>query len=165
MATARKTSTATRSAAPNAITLLTDDHKAVKALFKDYEKLVKEEADADEKQALAEQICMMLTVHTQLEEEIFYPAAREALGEEESDLIDEALVEHDSAKALIAQIEEGSPDEAMYDAKQAVLGEYVRHHIKEEEEEMFPKLKKAELDLKALGEQMAEQKQSLEAHA
>jgi hemerythrin superfamily protein len=158
MPTARKTGTT-----PNAINLLMDDHKAVKALFKDYEKLAKDEADGEEKQALAQQICMMLTTHTQLEEEMFYPAAREALGEEEADLVDEALVEHDSAKQLIEQIEGASPEDELYDAKVQVLGEYVRHHIKEEEEEMFPKLKKTELDLRVLGEAMAEQKQALES--
>ena len=144
----------------DAIALLTQDHREVKALFKQYDELVENEAEDDEKQQIAQQICAMLTAHATVEEEIFYPAAREALGEDE-DLVDEATVEHASAKDLIAQIEESSPEEELYDAKVKVLGEYIDHHVKEEEGEMFPKVKKAKLDLDALGEEMAARKEEL----
>jgi hemerythrin superfamily protein len=153
---------AAKSSTEDVIKLLSADHKEVKALFKEYEKLVEQEADGDEKQALAEEICLMLTVHATVEEELFYPAAREALGEEE-DLIDEAAVEHASAKELIAQIQDSSPDEELYDAKVKVLGEYIDHHVKEEEGEIFPKAKKAGLDTAAIGEQVASRKQELMA--
>jgi hemerythrin superfamily protein len=149
-----------KSATPDAIALLTSDHKEVKALFKAYDKLVKGEGDAGEKQAIALQICAMLTAHATAEEEIFYPAAREVLGEDE-DLVDEADVEHASAKDLIAQIETGTPDDPLYDAKVKVLGEYIDHHVKEEEGEMFPKIRKSDLDLDALGEEIAIRKAEL----
>ncbi|HEY9106768.1 MAG TPA: hemerythrin domain-containing protein [Roseateles sp.] len=145
---------------PDAIELLTADHKEVKTLFKAYDKLVKEEADSGEKQATALQICVLLTAHATAEEELFYPAAREVLGEDE-DLVDEADVEHASAKELIAQIEAGTPDDPLYDAKVKVLGEYIDHHVKEEEGEMFPKLRKSDLDLDALGEELAGRKAEL----
>lgn len=153
--------TATKKTATDALKLLSEDHKEVKALFKDYEKLVKDEGDDDEKQDLALEICTMLTVHATIEEEIFYPAAREALGED-ADLIDEADVEHASAKDLIAQIEASSPlDDDHFDAKVKVLSEYIDHHVKEEEGEMFTKLKKTELDLDSLGEELATRKEEL----
>ena len=101
----------------------------------------------------------MLTAHATVEEEIFYPAAREAIGEE--DLLDEAEVEHASAKSLIAQIEASGPDEALYDAKVTVLGEYIDHHVQEEEGEMFPKCRESAMNLKALGASMATRKQQL----
>jgi hemerythrin superfamily protein len=144
---------------PDAVQLLTNDHKECKKLFKAYEKLVKDEADGKEKQALAEQICLLLTVHATVEEEIFYPAAREALSEQ--DLLDEAEVEHASAKELIAQIQAMSPEDELYDAKVTVLGEYIDHHVKEEETEMFPKAKKAKMDLEQLGEELASRKEEL----
>lgn len=161
MTTARKTAT-TRKASTDALKLLTEDHKEVKALFKQYEKLAKdEEADEDEKLQIAQQICLQLTVHAQVEEEIFYPAAREVLGDE-VDLVDEADVEHASVKELVGQIESSSPEEDdHFDARVKVLGEYVDHHVKEEEGELFPKLKKAELDLEALGEEIAARKEEL----
>ena len=90
-----------------------------------------------------------MTVHTQIEEEIFYPAAREAI--EKSELIDEAIVEHGSAKQLIAEIEEMDTGDELYDAKVKVLGEQVRHHVEEEEDELFPGIESSELDLEALG--------------
>jgi hemerythrin superfamily protein len=144
----------------DAIKLLTEDHKEVRKLFDEYRKLSEKQAPADERQALATRICGMLTVHTTIEEELFYPLAREALGKE-ADLIDEATVEHASAKDLIAQIEGSSPDESLYDAKVTVLGEYIQHHVKEEEGEIFPKLRKTELDLAVLGTEMAQRKQAL----
>ena len=160
---ARKTSAPKTSAPKNddAIAMLSNDHKEVKALFKQYDQLVEAEAADDEKVAIAAEICQMLTVHATVEEEIFYPAAREALGEDE-DLIDEADVEHATAKDLIAQIEGSSPDEdSLYDAKVKVLGEYIDHHVKEEEGEIFPKAKKAKLDTAALGAEIAARKDEL----
>ena len=158
----RKSSTTKAASAartPDAIKLLTQDHREVKALFKEYEKLCKAEADDDSKQAVAQQICEMLTVHAQIEEELLYPAARDAM--EESDLVDEAAVEHATAKDLIAQIEGMSPSDELYDAKVTVLGEYIDHHVKEEEKEMFPKLRKSELDLKDLGASLQARKAEL----
>lgn len=144
---------------PDAIALLKADHKEVKALFKAYDKLVKDDEGADPKFAIAQEICTSLTVHATVEEELFYPAAREVLPE--GDLIDEAAVEHASAKDLIAQIEGMNPSDALYDAKVKVLGEYIDHHVKEEEEELFPQVRKAGLDLKALGSAMAARKEDL----
>lgn len=152
--------TQSRSKGSDAISLLTDDHKKVQKMFKDYEKLSKQE-DAEGKDELARMICAELTIHTQIEEEMFYPAAREVL--DEHDLLDEAEVEHASAKDLIEQIESMQAGEELFDAKVTVLGEYVNHHIKEEQDQMFPKIKKSELDLEALGEEISQRKQELMA--
>jgi hypothetical protein len=145
----------------DAITLLTADHNEVKKMFKEFEKLKKSEAEDSEKSALVSRICEALTVHAQIEEEIFYPAVREAI--EDEDVMDEADVEHAGAKDLIAQLEEMEPGDDHYDAKVTVLGEHVEHHIKEEQGEMFPQVKEADLDLEALGEQIEERKAELEA--
>ncbi len=158
--TAAKKPAATASAAKSDATILLErDHNDVKKLFKQYEKLADDEADGEERQALAQQICTMLTVHATIEEEIFYPAAREA--EVEEDLLDEAEVEHASAKDLIAQIQSMSPDDELYDAKVTVLGEYVEHHVQEEEGEMFPKCRRAGMDLAALATALADRKAEL----
>lgn len=149
-----------QAAAPDALDLLMADHKEVKALFKAYDKLAEAGGDTEEKQALALQICTMLTVHATVEEELVYPAAREVLGEDE-DLVDEADVEHACAKELVAQIEAGTPDDPLFDAKVKVLGEYIDHHVKEEEGEMFPKVRKSDLDLDSLGEDIAARKAEL----
>ena len=160
-ATKKTASAGAKGAAADAVKLLTADHKEVKALFNQYKKLVDGDAAAEERQALAEQICNMLTMHATIEEEIFYPAAREAL--DEDDLLDEAEVEHASAKDLIAQIEAMDADDDLYDAKVTVLGEYIDHHVKEEEEEMFPKCRKSEMDLALLGEELDARKAELTA--
>src|SRR6218665_493061 len=152
---------ATAHRAPDAIRLLKDDHKAVKALFKAYETLVKKDGSDAAKMKIAQQICTALTVHATVEEELLYPAAREALPAADEDLVDEATVEHAGAKELIAQIEASSPKEALFDARVKVLGEYIAHHVKEEETEMFPLLRKQDLDLKALGVQIAQRKKDL----
>ncbi|MCR5868102.1 hemerythrin domain-containing protein [Aquincola sp. J276] len=131
----------------------------MKALFQQYQEMVDHEAEDDEKQELAEQICMMLTVHAQIEEEIFYPAAKDQI--KEADLVNEATVEHASAKDLIAQIQESDPSDEMYDSLVKVLGEYIDHHVKEEESELFPQVRKAKLDVAALGEQLNERKMAL----
>jgi len=143
----------------DAIELLIQDHRNVERLFKQYEKLVEEEGSYNEREALAATICAELSVHAQVEEEIFYPAARDILDEE--DLVDEAVVEHASAKDLIAQLADMSPDDDLYDAKVKVLGELIEHHVEEEEEQMFPKCKKARLDTASLGTQMVERKMEL----
>lgn len=143
----------------DAIKLLKGDHKEVKAWFKQYEKLGAE----TEKQALADKICLALTVHAQIEEEIFYPAARAAIDDE--DLFDEAEVEHGSAKQLIAEIQAMKVGDRLFDAKVIVLGEYIDHHVQEEEEEMFPEARHSDLDLKALGLQLAARKEELMSEA
>jgi iron-sulfur cluster repair protein YtfE (RIC family) len=145
---------------PDAIAMLKDDHKRVSAMFAQYQKMMDNASDAA-KQKLVGQICSELTVHTTLEEEIFYPAARAALDAKGDDLLDEAAVEHASAKSLIAQLESATPTDALYDAKVTVLGEYIKHHVKEEHEDMFPKCRKAKMDLNGLGAQMAERKAQL----
>lgn len=141
----------------DAIRLLKDDHKQVKMWFERFE----EAEDDAEKQELANQICEALTVHAQIEEEIFYPAAHDALDEDGDDLIDEAEVEHSTAKALIAEILAMSVGEPLFDAKVKVLGEYIDHHVQEEENELFPECKDAGMDLMALGEALAARKGEL----
>ena len=144
---------------PEPMEMLMEDHRRVQKMFKQFEKL--QNGDNDQSQRdLVDQACAELKVHTQLEEEIFYPAAREAL--EEGDLVAEALVEHNSAKELIAKLQEGNVDDEEYAATFTVLGEYVNHHISEEQDEMFPKLKKADLDWEALAAQMQERKGQLQ---
>ncbi len=156
--TARK---AERSAAKpaDAIKLLKSDHKEVKTYFKQYDAL----EDESEKQALADKICLALTVHALIEEEIYYPAARAAI--DDDDLLDEAEVEHASAKQLIAEIQAMTAADRLFDAKVTVLGEYIDHHVEEEETEMFPESRESELDLKALGAQLAKRKAELMAQA
>ena len=147
---------------PDAIVMLRDDHKRVSAMFRLFQKMMDKGSDAA-KQKLVTQICSELTVHTTVEEEIFYPAARAALAKAGEDLLDEAEVEHASAKDLIAQLESASPGEDLYDAKVTVLSEYIKHHVKEEHEEMFPKCRKSGMDLKSIGGQMAARKKELGA--
>ncbi|MEP6739009.1 MAG: hemerythrin domain-containing protein [Caldimonas sp.] len=145
--------------APDAVDLLVDDHLAADACFKKYEKLAKDKASAKQRQSLAAEICKMLKVHTQIEEEIFYPAAR-AAGLDHL-LMDEANIEHATCKSLIAQIEAASPDADYYDAKVKVLGDYIGHHVKEEHTEMFPKCRRSKMDLVALRDRLEERKEAL----
>jgi len=145
----------------DALKLLKTDHDAVENLFEQYERL--KDKDESKKEDLIGQICTALSVHAQLEEEIFYPAARNALEEAGEDLLDEAEVEHGSIKSLVEQLETMSADDELCDAKVKVLSEYVKHHVKEEETELFPKVKKSSLDLEAVGEEMAERKSELMA--
>lgn len=145
----------------DAVKLLTADHAKVKKLFKQFEKMNGEEGGTKEKSALVQQICMELTVHAKVEEEIFYPALREAIDDE--DLMDEADVEHAGAKSLIAQLVVMKPGDDHYDAKVTVLGEYIDHHVKEEQDDMFPKARKAKVDLAELGERIAQRKEELQA--
>jgi hypothetical protein len=145
---------------PDAIALLKADHRKVEDLFAKFEA-----AKGDgKKKALAEQICMELTVHTKIEEDVFYPACEGAI---EEALLKEAYVEHDAAKVLIAEIEAGGPDDEFYDAKVKVLSEEIEHHVEEEEkrvEGMFSQARKAGLDMDALGERMAAEKAELTAN-
>lgn len=145
----------------DAIAALTADHRKVKELFKQFEKSKDREGAQEQKADLVKQICTELTIHAEIEEEIFYPAVREEI--EDEDLMDEALVEHSSAKELIAQLEEMDPEDDLYDAKVTVLGEQIDHHVKEEEGDMFPKVKKAKVDTEALGAQMEERRAELKA--
>ena len=144
--------------APDAISLLKADHAAVAKLFEQYDKLG-ERAHA-KKEKLARTICNELKIHTRIEEEIFYPAV-EAVLPKEQDLLDEAQVEHDGAKNLIAQLDAAQADDDKFDAKVKVLGEYIKHHVKEEHTEMFPKVKKTKLDLRELGMRLAFRKGEL----
>lgn len=160
MATTKRAS-ASEAKGQDAIEMLTADHKKVKDIFKQFEKLKEEDGAEEEKAALAQQVCNELKIHTQIEEEIFYPAVREAI--DDDDLMDEAEVEHTGAKDLIEQLEAMQPSDDLYDAKVTVLGEEVEHHVEEEEGEMFPKVKKAKLDTAALGVQMLERKMALRA--
>jgi hypothetical protein len=141
----------------DAIALLKADHRKVEELFEQYESARSRKAD------IAKKICMELTIHTMIEEEIFYPACREA--GVESDMMDEANVEHDGAKTLIAELEAGAPGDEFYDAKVKVLSEEIKHHVKEEEQRggIFSGAREADLDLEALGEQMAARKRELMA--
>jgi hemerythrin-like domain-containing protein len=143
----------------NALTLLRGDHEAVSALFERYEK-GKERMSSSQKAELVQEICKELKIHTTIEEEIFYPAVREQV-ESAEDMLGEATVEHASAKDLIAQLEEADVEDELYDAKVKVLGEYVKHHVKEEQNELFPEVRGSELDLTALGEQLKQRKSEL----
>jgi len=143
----------------DAIALLKADHRAVEALFEKFEGAKGDGA----KEKIARQICLELTVHAQIEEEIFYPACE---GKVEEDLLKEAYVEHDGAKVLIGEIEAGGPDDDYFDAKVKVLSEQIEHHVAEEEkrmEGMFAQARKAGLDMDALGEQLRVRKEQLVA--
>jgi Hemerythrin HHE cation binding domain len=143
----------------DAVDLLDADHIAVKKLFAAYKKLCDNDAPAEEKRDVAAQICKELSVHAQIEEEIFYPELREAIDADA--LLDEAEVEHGTAKDLIAQISGMSPDDDLYDARVTVLGEYIDHHVKEEREEIFVKARKSRLDLVAMADELSQRKMEL----
>ena len=141
----------------NALELLKQDHAKVKQSFKEFEKMDHE--DEATMQEMVRAVCAELKAHTTIEEEIFYPAVRAAI--EDEDLMNEAQVEHASAKDLIAQLEGMQPDDPLYSATFTVLGEYVLHHVKEEESEMFPQVRKAKLDLEELGARIMARKQQI----
>ncbi|MDM0116595.1 hemerythrin domain-containing protein [Variovorax sp. J22R133] len=156
--------TTTKRPDPDACSLLDSDHRNVKKMFKAYEELTKSKAASasQKKRDLANEICTQLTVHAQVEEEIFYPALREAI--KDTDLLDEAEVEHASAKDLIAQIQGAADVDDKFDAKVIVLGEYIDHHVKEERNEIFVKARAARgLDLVAMREQLEARKEELMA--
>jgi hemerythrin superfamily protein len=152
---AAKKAAATR--AKSAINLLKADHREVEKLFGQFAKARGE----DRKAQLSGKICLELKIHTQIEEEIFYPACRDAFDDE--DLVNEAIVEHQAAKDLIAQIEGMDAADEMFDARMQVLCEQITHHVEEEETELFPKAQKTEMDMQAIGERMAARKTELKA--
>ena len=149
-------SAAAAMAGDDALGLLIEDHERVRQLFERFD-----DADSPQKRALAHQICQELKIHAQIEEEIFYPAARQQLDDE--DLVDEAVQEHAEAKQLIAQIEAAGADEAEIETTVRELREAIEHHVEEEEAEMFPAMRAAGTDLVSLGEQLAERKRHLKA--
>ena len=141
----------------DAIALLKADHRAVEELFEKFEKASGE----GRKQTVAEEICLELSVHAQIEEEIFYPACE---GKVEEDLLKESYVEHDGAKVLIGEIMNGGPGDEFYDAKVKVLQEEIEHHVQEEEKRMeglFAQARKAGLDMESLGQELAARKAEL----
>ncbi|WP_297696171.1 hemerythrin domain-containing protein [Phenylobacterium sp.] len=171
MATASHTSTAKSSSArkstatrktsqarsKDAIAVLKEQHQAVKKLFGQFTKAKGE----SRQQSLASRICMELKVHTQIEEELLYPQAHEEIDDPE--LVDESLVEHNAAKDLIRQIEQTDPSDEMFAAKMQVLQEQIEHHVKEEETELFPKIRKSDMDLKGIGQQLERRTKELKA--
>nr|WP_295773116.1 hemerythrin domain-containing protein [Rhodoferax sp.] len=160
-ATRKQAKPVTRSVAKtqDAIAILRADHALVSGLFSQYEKT----RSVPKKKALVAQICTELSVHAQVEEEIFYPAVKVALRDKE--LVPEATVEHATLKDLISQVEGKEPDGEMFDAKITVLSEYVKHHVKEEQNEMFPKAKSTKLDMADLGAQILARKEELKSQA
>ena len=154
-APAKKSASSKNPRALDAIALLRADHKKVSGLFEQFESA----RSPARKKSLVTQICTELEVHTQIEEEIFYPAVKAALKDKE--LVPEATVEHGSVKDLIAQVKDAEPSGEMYDAKVKVMSEFVKHHVKEEQNEMFPKAKKTRLDMVALGAQLQSKKDEL----
>jgi len=154
---AKSAKATTASRGPDAVALLKADHRAVEKLFGQFEKA----KDKDRKKALADRICLELRIHMQIEEEIFYPTSREFLKDE--DIVDEAVVEHAAAKDLMGEIEGMDPTEDLYDAKMTVLQEQIEHHVEEEETEYFPKVKKTDMDIKAVGAQLKARKEELTA--
>jgi hemerythrin-like domain-containing protein len=144
--------------APSALEVLMEDHDYVKKAYRTFQKLDPKE-EPEEAQALVKNVCAALRVHTAIEEKILYPAARRAL--KDKDLLEEAEVEHASAKILIRQLERMNPKDPKFAATFTVLCEYVEHHVKEEENEMFPKLRRARLNLRALGKKLLARKIAL----
>jgi hemerythrin superfamily protein len=144
---------------PLAIELLVSDHRTVDELFKRYED--EKESDEETKRGIAQRVCGELTVHAQVEEELFYPWLRENLEDDDMELVEEAAVEHQSAKDLIAQIESATEIDETYDAKVKVLGEYIKHHVEEEENEIFPKVREMKDELDELGQEMMARKVEL----
>jgi hemerythrin-like domain-containing protein len=143
----------------DAVSLLTSDHAEVKQMFEEYRQLVQDNADDDRRDELAAEICSALTVHAEIEEDIFYPALRERLDDDLA--LDQAEVEHAIARDLIEQIVAMEPDDALFDARVLVLAEYVEHHVQEEESEIFPQAEKSGIDLDELGAELADRKNEL----
>jgi len=141
----------------NAIELLKHDHREVESMFKQFDA----EDESRSKSEIAQHICLSLIVHSEIEEELFYPAAQRALDVEDRDLVSEAKVEHMSLKRLIGDISGSSPSDEMFEARMTVLKEYVQHHVHEEEHELMPQVKKANIDLDSLGSRLMERKQQL----
>ena len=149
-----------RAAADNALAVLAADHERVLELFGRVARL---KSNGPQKAQLVERICDDLELHARVEEELFYPSLREVLAE--SELLDEAAVEHDSAKSLIGELRGMKPGDARYDATVTVLGEYVKHHVKEEQDVLFPRVRGTDLDLVALGRAIKTRKRRLKGDA
>lgn len=158
---ARKSASAAKK--HDVLSILSEDHKRVLNLFQQFEKLRTHKNSEDKKKELVTQICVEITVHAKVEEELFYPVAREAVKDRE--ITDEAYVEHAGAKELIKQLQSMRPGDEFYDAKVMVLEEYISHHIKEEEGKIFPAMKKSKADLDAMGEQIIQRKEELKSDA
>lgn len=157
------TSQSKSTAAPpisDAITMLTQDHREVEKLFSEYEELG--DTAKVSKRKLAQKICRELEIHMELEEKIFYPETKETV-EDSEDLVNEGVVEHESAKKLMKEISKMEGDEELFDSKVMVLKELIEHHVEEEEDEMFPKVRQSSMDLQEIGERMAERKKKLAA--
>lgn len=146
------------SSAPDVLETLTQDHRNIIEFFDEFRN-IREHADDETRQTLVEIACTELVIHTQIEEELLYPALREAF--EDMSLVDEATVEHTVAKQLIGELESMHPDDDLYDAKFIVLGEYVRHHIQEEQNLIFPKMRESGMDLAALGKEILQRRVEL----
>jgi len=140
----------------DAVTLLKQDHDEVSDLLKEFQS-----ASDAEKEEIAAKICDALTIHAQIEEQIFYPAARSVLDDDDMSLVDEADIEHATIKGLVKRIQGQGPADDHFEALVTVLGEYVKHHVKEEEKQLFPKVRRSGLDLDSVGEQLAELKDQL----
>jgi hypothetical protein len=147
--------------APDAIDLLDADHLTVHALFQSYRELVRTHAGALQRRALAEEICMELTIHARLEEELFYPALRDALDDDE--LVDEAEGQHGSQREFVAQILASTPEDELYDARVAVLEEYVERHVRKEREQAFNRALALRMDLQSLARAITVRKEELRA--
>ena len=155
---ARSKSGAAR-AQPLALELLMSDHRKVEDLFEQFD----QEKDSDEgtRREIAQQICAELTIHAQVEEELFYPWLREQLEDDDMEMVEEAQVEHNTAKDLIAQIEGATDIDEVYNAKVKVLSEYIKHHVQEEENEIFPEVRDQQEELDELGQEMSARKGEL----
>lgn len=146
----------------DALELLKHDHDEVSNMFEQFEE-IKDNGDDAQKEELVAHICEALTIHAQIEETIFYPAARRALQEQGQELLNEAAVEHQTLKDIVGRLEVAPTSDPLYDAGVKVLSEYVKHHVREEESELFPKVRTTDLDLMTLGRQLAQRKQELES--
>lgn len=140
------------------LSILLDDHKEVKKIFKAFES----EKDARRKQTMIQEACHELTVHTQIEEQVVYPFLRDAAPDAFADLLDEAVVEHATAKDLIQQLKQGGDQDPLHEAKFTVLGEYVNHHVTEEENELFPKVISKKIELRDLEPQIMKIKKEMQ---
>lgn len=153
----RKRALKAKNDAPDAISLLKSDHREVEGLFSQFEAAT----GAARKQTIVQKICDALTVHVTIEEELFYPPARAVLKRSGEDLLDEAVVEHEGIKWRIELLKRMKPEHDLYDAEVKVLAEYVKHHVKEEERELFPKLRWSDFDNAGVGERLAARKEKL----
>lgn len=159
-----KSSTTSRSELEQAVDMLTADHDEVSDMFRDYKKLMDYDAPAAQREDLAARICNALGLHAALEDQVFYPAARDALAEDAEECLDHAEVEHAAVERLIAEIESSRPDDPLYDARVHVLGEYVKHHVEEEENDLFADLRQEGSDMKGVVDKMKAFRQGRERY-